>query len=185
MNTNEDRHTRGARDAEISLRGATPADALSIAVLGSQIFLETYAPDGIRPALAREVSQALSREAIESEMMRAETFFVVAELGAHMVGFGQCTTGSTHPLTTPLPAVQLDRLYVLSGFIGNGLGSRLLYSIEAHARREGAALLWAKAWAGNTRALAFYERRGFIDRGPTDYVLENETYPNRLLEKVL
>ena len=43
----------------VELRPADAADALCIGVLGMQVFLETYAPDGVRPDLAREVLQLL------------------------------------------------------------------------------------------------------------------------------
>ncbi|MBX3636015.1 MAG: GNAT family N-acetyltransferase, partial [Rubrivivax sp.] len=39
----------------VSLRDAAAADAEALAVLGTQVFLDTYAPDGVRPSLAAEV----------------------------------------------------------------------------------------------------------------------------------
>jgi hypothetical protein len=49
-----------APDCDIAIRRAKAADALCIAVLGTQVFLDTYAVDGIRPALAREALETLS-----------------------------------------------------------------------------------------------------------------------------
>lgn len=48
---------------EVLIRPATPADALCLGVLATQVFLDTYATTGIRPALAREVLRAYSTEA--------------------------------------------------------------------------------------------------------------------------
>jgi hypothetical protein len=44
-------------------RLALPSDALCLSVLATQVFLDTYATQGIRPAIAREVRQYLSEEA--------------------------------------------------------------------------------------------------------------------------
>ena len=50
---------------ELSLRIATEADALCIGVLAMQVFLETYATEGIRPSIAREVLDARRHPWIE------------------------------------------------------------------------------------------------------------------------
>ena len=47
----------------VSLRIAVDADALCIGVLATQVFLDTYAPDGIRPSLAHVVLEHFSTEA--------------------------------------------------------------------------------------------------------------------------
>ena len=38
----------------IIFRPATPADALCLGVLSTQVFLDTYATQGVSPSLARE-----------------------------------------------------------------------------------------------------------------------------------
>ena len=44
-------------DPAVALRRAGLSDALCIGVLGTQVFVETYATFGVRPSLAREVLQ--------------------------------------------------------------------------------------------------------------------------------
>ena len=44
--------------AELCLRAARAADAPCLGVLATQVFLDTYATGGIRPAVAREVLAA-------------------------------------------------------------------------------------------------------------------------------
>ena len=46
--------TRAPARIEPTLRIATIDDSLCIGVLATQVFLDTYATQGIRPALARE-----------------------------------------------------------------------------------------------------------------------------------
>ena len=47
---------------DLTLRQAVPADALCLSVLAMQVFLDTYATEGIRTALAREVLREYSQE---------------------------------------------------------------------------------------------------------------------------
>lgn len=73
----------------VVVRTATPADALCIGVLATQVFLDTYATEGIRPDLAREVLAGYGTAAFESRLLDPQTSFVVAERNAHLIGFAE------------------------------------------------------------------------------------------------
>ena len=169
----------------VTLRVANADDALCIGVLGTQLFLDTYAPDGIRPTLALEVLEHFSTDAIASRLGHPASTFVVAEAAGHMQGFVQLTLGATHALLPPGSTVELDRLYVLARFAGRGIGTRLLREAEVLAGNQGASTLWLTAWVGNHHALAFYARRGFRDAGATMYRFQDEQYENRVLARAL
>ena len=168
------------RRTEITYRIAIQQDALPLSVLATQVFLDTYAIQGIRPAVAREVRQFLSEEAFVEHLARTRSVFLVAELADHLLGFAQLTHGQTHALLPPqTPAAELNRLYVQRPFLGRGLGKELLARAETLARAEGADVLWLSTWSGNAHALRFYEGRGYRDVGPSVYTFEGDTYETR------
>lgn len=177
---------------EFVIRAAGAADAPCISVLGSQVFLDTYAPDGIGPSIAREVRHHLSLEAVDALLAMPATRVLVAEhaerTGARagvMVGFAQLTLDAPHPLVGDERAVELQRLYVLERFTGRGIGAALLRGAEELAASSGAVTLWLTAWEGNRRARAFYARHGYEDVGATLYTFEGEEFENRLFAKRL
>jgi GNAT superfamily N-acetyltransferase len=172
-------------DEPILLRPAGAADALCIGVLGMQVFLETYAPDGIRPDLAREVLQTLSPEVTATALARDDQRFIVAERAGHLLGFAHWRPGAAHAGVRSRAPAELFRLYLLLRFAGSGLGTRLLRAAEDAAAASGADTLWLTAWAGNARARAFYPRRGYADVGTTAYVIEGIAYENRLFARTL
>jgi hypothetical protein len=53
---------------DVGFRAATASDALCIGVLATQVFLDTYATDGIRPSLAREVLEQFQQEQYENRV---------------------------------------------------------------------------------------------------------------------
>jgi GNAT superfamily N-acetyltransferase len=172
-------------EPEVALRLAEPSDALCIGVLATQVFLDTYATDGVRPSLAREVLHYLATDAIAESLADPATVFIVAERAGHLIGFAQLTIGVTHEHAGPEATVELGRLYVQRAFAGKGVGTRLLEFAEELARARGAGALWLTAWVGNRRALAFYARRGYVDAGATMYVFEDEAHENRVLVRSL
>ena len=170
---------------ELVFRTAGASDALCIGVLATQVFLDTYATDGIRPSLAQEVLEQLSTNSICALFADPATSFIVAERAQHMVAFAQLTFGSIQPLAAVERAVELNRLYVQGRFTAKGIGKALLHRAEGLAASRGASTLWLTVWTRNQRALAFYASQQYQDVGSTMYVFQEEQFENRVLAKPL
>lgn len=175
-----DRNTLG-----LNIRNATSADELSIAVLGMQVFLDTYATEGIRDALAREVLEAFSPEKISSLIARPDIALLVAQARGHLLGFAQIAVRTDHPMIGDPDAAELQRLYVQERFTGHGIGWQLLERAQVQAASRGASRLWATVWTGNHRAMSFYPRQGYWHAGSPVYRLQDEVHENALFCKAL
>jgi len=169
----------------IRLRAAVDDDALCLGVLGTQVFLDTYATGGIRPTLAREVQASFSAEACRAFIAAPGSVVCVAESDGHLVGFSHLALAARHELAPEGEQSELVRLYVQEPFTGRGLGSRLLREAESAAAAAGNTVLWLTPWAENARALRFYARHGYLDHGLAWYRFEHESYENRVLAKRL
>lgn len=82
----------------VEYRPATVDDALCIGVLATQVFLDTYATEGIRADLAREVLAGYSPEAFAARLSSHSMHFVLAEVNACLVGFTEVALGSSCPV---------------------------------------------------------------------------------------
>ena len=171
--------------SDILLREAGQADALCLHALATQVFLDTYANQGIREAIAREAQQELSVAAFLEQLEAPAVRVLLAEHGGFLVAFASVTLGAAHSLVARRPAAELSRLYVQLPFMRRGIGALLLRRVEALARAAGASTLWLTAWVGNARALAFYASQGYEELGSTYHEFENERFENRLFARAL
>lgn len=171
--------------ADLQLRPAVREDALCLCVLAMQVFLDTYATNGIRLSLAREVLHTYSQAAFEQAIRAPDSRLCVAETDGHLIGFAHVTLQATHELAPVGAQAELLRLYVQAPFAGAQVGTQLLRASERMAQDGGATVLWLTAWVHNHRALAFYARRGYTDCGLTDFTFEGESHTNRLYAKSL
>ena len=169
----------------ISLRPAVAADALCLSVLAMQVFLDTYATEGIRPAIAREVLASYSESAFLEAIAGPGARLCVAEREGHLIAFAHVTLRATHELAPAGTHAELLRLYVQEPFTAIGLGTRLLAEAERMALAEKADVLWLTPWVHNHRAIAFYLKRGYQDHGLTHFVFEGEAHENRVFAKRL
>lgn len=170
---------------EPTFRPATEDDALCISVLAAQVFVDTYATHGIREAIARHVTEELSVSATAASIANSDHRFIVAEIAHHLVGFVQVRLRAESSAVSSSNAVEVAHLYVLERFASRGVGTSLLARAEALAAAQGAQHIWLTTWIGNTRALAFYPRRGYTEYGPATYVFQGESVENRLFVKAL
>ena len=183
-----------ARDTEINacvdnsalvLRAGAPEDADCVGVLAMQVFLDTYATEGIRPDLAREVLAGYSPEAFRRRLAQAGSRFVLAERSGHLAGFAELALDRSLPDARPAKGAELVRLYVQRPFHRQGVGTALLRRAEQLAIGAGEATMWLTAWEGNQRALDFWRRRGFEERGTTVHTMEARQYSNRIFTRRL
>ena len=169
----------------VHVRLAQPDDALCLSVLAMQVFLDTYATEGIRPQLAREVLSSYSQAVFVAALSDSGSRVCVAEHAGSLIGFAQVTLGAQHDLAPAGQQAELLRLYVQEPFTGKKVGTLLLARAERLALEGGASVLWLTPWVHNHRALAFYLRRGYEDFGLTYFVLEGESHENRVHAKHL
>lgn len=170
---------------DVAVRAGVVADATCLAGLGLQVFLDTYALQGIRPALVREALQDHRIEAVAARLAEPGRAFVIAELAGHAVGFAELALDAPTTLLDAAQAAMLDRLYVHPRFAGRGIGRRLLAEAEARAAAAGASALWLTAWAENARALRFYPRCGYALLGSGEFTFESDRYDTRIYGKRL
>jgi GNAT superfamily N-acetyltransferase len=177
--------TSSANLNDLQLRPAVADDALCLSVLAMHVFLDTYATQGIRDAIASEVLSAYSQQVFVEAIPAKNTRFVVAELARHLIGFAQVTLGESQPLAPSGAQSELLRLYVQEPFTGKHVGTKLLAAAERLAKEAGSTVLWLTPWVHNHRALGFYASRGYKDYGLTYFTFEGESHENRVYAKLL
>jgi len=144
----------------VEIRRAGPDDAQSLAEVGRDTFVETFAHLYPPEDLAAFLAASYSPEAFAGYLRDPEHGLWIAEQDGRPLGYvqaGPCTL--PHPDVTPACG-EVKRLYVRGETQGSGLGSRLLGIaldwLGAPGRR-----LWIGVWSQNLGAQRLYARHGF------------------------
>ncbi|MEQ1684399.1 MAG: GNAT family N-acetyltransferase [Burkholderiaceae bacterium] len=162
------------------LRAGRPADAPLLAALATQVFLHTYATQGISDVIAGHVLAELSPAKFQAWMASDTAAVLVAERNAHLVGYARLAFDAVCPVPGA-GTVELTTLYVQEHFTGRGVGTALLAQAEALAWQHKQRPLWLTVNAQNARALAFYAAQGCSRIGSAQFVLGGESHPNHVL----
>jgi ribosomal protein S18 acetylase RimI-like enzyme len=164
----------------LQIRVGQGGDAPRLAVLASQVWLHTYATEGITHDIARHVLSEFAFERLAAALGDPGTVFLVAECGPFLVGMAVVRFGVPCP-TGADASVELQTLYVQAHAIGRGVGKALLQAAEAEARERSGSSLWLTVNARNARAIAFYEGQGYSKIGTACFVLGSERHENHVM----
>lgn len=168
-----------------ALRAASAADAQTLSALSIQVFLDTYATEGVRPDLAQEAFTEYSVEAFARRLADPARRFVLAEIGSGLVGFAETVIAEGPAPVGGISGARLERLYVQPAAQGSGIGKALIERAERLAAEGPSRVLWLIAWDRNERALGFYAGLGYRDLGAGTYTFQDMTYGTRVLARRL
>lgn len=162
------------------IRCGIPADANALAVLATQVWLHTYATDGVSTDIAEYVLAELTPAKYSATLKAPMSRLFVAEHENSVIGFATVALDVQCPASDRSTA-ELQTLYVQEHFTGNGVGKSLLRAAEAAARKERDSLLWLTANAKNSRAIGFYEHLGYSKIGTAYFAVGAGRHENHLL----
>lgn len=156
------------------IRNATQKDALNLAALSIQVWLHTYADEGIRDEISNFVFANFTETIFERRIQSTDYPILVAEENGHLVGYVMAHLKSFWQGLSN--GYEIDKLYVQEPFQGKGVGRRLLMAMA----EEFGHPFWLSTWVHNKPAIDFYQRLGFTDAGHTDFKLADECHQNQV-----
>src|SRR3990167_2590985 len=168
----------------ITIRACRLGDEAALALVGQATFLETYA--GVLPS-ADIVSHCKSEhgEALYAAWLAKPGYNLwVAEMdeGAAAVGYAALTPPDL-PVPTGEKDVELKRIYLLNRFHGTGLGAKLMTTAMDAAAQAGFTRMLLGVFGGNSRAIAFYARQGYVEAGGRKFRVGATEYDDLVLAR--
>ena len=158
------------------VRFATVEDATPLAAFAARAFTDTYRGLDDAQEIADYVAEHFQPAVLAGVIQDPACTTLLADVAGQLAGYA-VVRAEPAPACVAGPApLQLWRLYLGEGFIGQGLGARLMAEVHAQARRRGARTLWLGVYDRNVRAVEFYKRFGFAQVGSQEFLFGGRLY---------
>jgi diamine N-acetyltransferase len=158
------------------IRFATADDATALASFAAQAFTDTYLGLDDPQEIADYCAEHFQPEVMAGVIRDTACTTLLAWVGVQLAGYAILRDKPPPACVTAPQPLQLWRLYLGQGFIGQGLGARLMSEVRAQARRRGAGMLWLGVYDRNVRAVEFYKRFGFAQVGTDRFLFGGRLY---------
>jgi ribosomal protein S18 acetylase RimI-like enzyme len=159
-----------------SLSQPTPSEAALLKQLACRSFDAAFGHHYSAEVMADYMGRNFSEEQLAGELSDPTNQYWVAKSGSTWVGYLKIAEGYIPEQLKDRHLLEIQRLYVLPEFLGKGVGQLLMEKATELARELGYPAVWLGVWEYNHRALRFYEKLGFQQRG---------THPYRMTEDLL
>ena len=164
------------------IRIAREEDSSDIAALSIQVWLATYAKQGIRAVISNYVLTEFTQEKILQKLKSNNEICFVAFHDEYLIGFVSLNMAAECPITSQVRP-EIDKLYIQENFTAQGVGSKMLDSAIEYCRTNGHEQLWLMVNHENVRAQKFYQKHGFCEIGVKDFKLDDERHKDHVMSK--
>jgi ribosomal protein S18 acetylase RimI-like enzyme len=172
------------------VRRARPEDAGIVAALAAETF-EMACPPGTAPeAIATFIDEKLSEATFSGHLTGTTHTVLLADVDGEIAGYtmlisGEPSDADVAAILTRRPTTELSKCYVRAQFHGLGVATTLMESSLAAATESGAEGIWLGVNQQNSRAIRFYEKRGFARIGVKTFLVGDELHDDFVLEQPL
>jgi ribosomal protein S18 acetylase RimI-like enzyme len=163
-----------------AIRKADVEDAGILSVLATEVWLDTYATEGISLAFASHLLEEYSPRAFTEALLDESIHIFVYTDGNFVKGYLKLIT---EPVALDLRygTIEVATLYVRRHHKRQGIGTELLRRATDVAAEAGHRSMYLTVHHANRDALVFYETHGFHQAGDFLFEFEGIQVPNVVL----
>lgn len=164
------------------ITSATLADARSLAALSIEVWLDTYAAEGVSDSFAGHVLETYTPASFEDDLKDRHRHLLVARNSVGLMGYALLDLRA-QPVSNSSGTAEINTLYVRRHHQRLGLGKKLFDRAVQLAADAGQPKLFLTVYEKNAPAIAFYEAQGMRCEGTWSFRFEGGSVPNLILTR--
>lgn len=160
-------------------------DLESLRAISVQTFTETFAHLNTAADMEKYLLDHLSLQQLKAELEDPGSQFFFARVDGHVAGYLKVNTGRAQTELKNEDALEIERIYVRQLFQGSKVGKALFQKAVELALAAKARYIWLGVWEKNLKAIAFYEKQGFVAFDEHVFVLGNDPQTDIMMKLAL
>lgn len=148
--------------SRLILKKANTDDLIALQKISIETFSSTYSSLNSQENMKLYVSESLSDFQLMAEIRSSSSEFYLAYKDSCLIGYCKLNFPDKRKKPIDNNSMEIERIYLLEKYHGNGYGKDLFESIIEIARARNIDRIWLGVWSKNTVAIKFYKKLGFI-----------------------
>ena len=149
--------------------------------LSINTFYETFAPMNTAEDMENYLATSFEEAKFRRELSDSNTEFFFVYSGEELAGYMKLNEAPSQSDVNDKTSLEIERIYVLSKYQGEGLGALLMDKAISTARERSKEYIWLGVWEKNEKALAFYKKHGFYKIGEHSFIIGSDVQTDHLM----
>jgi len=164
-------------------------DIDAIVAVGKLTFLETFENNNRPEDILAYIKTELSREEITKQVQNPYSQFYLALLKEEgeidLAGYLKVNFSPAQTELQDANALEIERIYVIKQYQGQGIGQFLLNKAINIARQRGKKYVFLGVWEQNRSAITFYKKNKFVQFDTHVFQLSDSKQTDWLMKRKL
>ena len=169
----------------ISILRVSVNDVERLQAIGRITFSQTFSAHNSPEDMADYLNKSYSIDKLVDEIENPNAEFYFAQDGETVIGYLKINTGDAQTEKNDLNAFEIERIYVDEAYLGKKIGQLLFNKAIDLAKEKKATYVWLGVWEENHRALAFYNKNGFVPFDKHIFKLGNDEQTDIMMKLTL
>lgn len=170
---------------KVSVMKCSIDDVEHLKKISEMTFLETFADTNSKEDMDGYLQENFSEEQMVKELSHEGSSFYLVNVEGEPAGYMKLNTGSAQTEEGHPNALEVQRIYILERYKGNGIGKKLIHMAIDSAKNMKQDYVWLGVWEHNYPAIKFYEKLGFEKFGQHTFMLGEDAQIDNLMKRDL
>jgi diamine N-acetyltransferase len=147
---------------KLNLRRCTLEDLRTLQEISYETFKETFENQNSPENMNAYLERAFNIIQLEKELLNISSQFFFVYFNNEVAGYLKVNTNNAQSEEMGEKSLEIERIYVKNEFQKLGLGKYLFNKAMEIAVESNKKNIWLGVWEKNEKAIAFYEKMGFV-----------------------
>ncbi|ETP69832.1 hypothetical protein G159_04735 [Planococcus glaciei CHR43] len=169
----------------MTIKKCTLDDVVELQAVSKETFTETFQEQNSPEHLNAYLERAYNLEQLEREIANPSSYFYFVLYDQQVAGYLKINTGNAQSEEMGEDSLEVERIYVKKDFQKHGLGKQLLNKAMEMALELNKSKIWLGVWEENDNAIAFYQKKGFVQTGAHSFFMGDDEQIDLIMTKSL
>lgn len=169
----------------IIIKKCTLEDIWNLQTLSTETFRETFQEQNSPEHLSAYIESAYNVEQLKQEITNPSSQFYFIYLDSELAGYLKVNTDEAQSEAMDSISLEVERIYVKKKFQKQGIGKHLMDKAMEIAMEQQKQKIWLGVWEDNENAIAFYQKKGFVQTGAHSFFMGDDEQVDLIMTKTL
>lgn len=148
-------------------------------------FTETFQEQNSPEHLQAYLEKAYNLKQLGREVANPFSQFFFVSVNEEVAGYLKINTDEAQTEPMGSDSLEVERIYIKKAFQKHGLGKLLMDKAVEIAREQQKKNIWLGVWEDNENALAFYQKKGFVQTGSHSFFMGDDEQVDLIMVRTL